>query len=228
MCWCTLCETLVLPFCAFIQNRSIICHSWFDVLLLALGFIISRSFTFMGGCLDRDVSNPCWRKQEVSVTSVLNEIGAGDKPIIRVFNKIDLLDLEDAELLKYEASTCPDGEFAVGISSLTGEGLGDFVAVVEDALSGLLVPIEILLPYSCGHEVNRMHEVGSLEVVDYREGGTYVCGRVPRSLAMKLEQYSISKEGNVAPKTTRGKKITSEDEIDWAALGKGRHEKKKV
>ena len=25
-----------------------------------------------------DVSNPCWRKQEVSVTNVLEEIGAGD------------------------------------------------------------------------------------------------------------------------------------------------------
>lgn len=117
----------------------------------------------------------------------------------------------------------------MGISSLTGEGLGDFVAVVEDALSGLLVPIEILLPYSCGHEVNRMHEVGSLEVVDYREGGTYVYGKVPRSLAMKLEQYSIQYEESIGSKTTRGKKVNApEDEIDWAALGKGRHDKKKI
>jgi len=190
---------------------------------------LSSFIPFMCRHLDSDVSNPCWRKQEVSVTSVLNEIGAGDKPIIRVFNKIDLLDPEDAEILKYEAATCPDGEFSVGISSLTGEGLGDFVAVCEDALSGLLVPIEILLPYSCGHEVNRMHEVGSLEVVDYREGGTYVYGKVPRSLAMKLEEYSISKKGSVGTKTTRGKKVIApEDEIDWAALGKGRHDKKKI
>lgn len=179
--------------------------------------------------MNSDVSNPCWRKQEVSVSSVLKEIGAGDKPIIRVFNKLDLLDPEDADILKYEAATCPNGEFSVGISSLTGEGLGDFVAVVEDALSGLLVPIEILLPYSCGHEVNRMHEVGSLEVVDYREGGTYVYGKVPRSLAMKLEQYSIQHEESIGSKTTRGEKVNaSEDEIDWAALGKGRHDKKKI
>jgi GTP-binding protein HflX len=184
--------------------------------------------SYSGVSLVSDVSNPCWRKQEGSVTSVLNEIGAGDTPIIRVFNKIDLLDPEDAEILKYEAATCPDGEFSVGISSLTGEGLGDFVAVVEDALSGLLVPIEILLPYSCGHEVNRMHEVGSLEVVDYRETGTYVLGKVPRSLAMKLEQYSIHKKGRVETKTTRGKQVSPEDDIDWVALGKGRHDKKIV
>ncbi|KAK1735271.1 GTPase HflX family protein [Skeletonema marinoi] len=165
-----------------------------------------------------DVSNPCWRKQEVSVTNVLEEIGAGDKPIVRVFNKLDLLDSEDAEMLKYEAACSED--FSVAISSLTGEGLSDFVAVVEDSLSDLLVPVELELPYSCGNEVNLIHEVGSIEVIDYREGGTYVMGRVPRSLAMKLDKYSV---GNIEGAEPNGE---TEDEIDWAALGKGRHAKK--
>jgi GTP-binding protein HflX len=169
-----------------------------------------------------DVSNPCWRKQEDSVTKVLSEIGAGDKPTVRVFNKLDLLDKEDAELIKYEAA-CSEN-FSVGISSLTGEGLSDFVAVVEDALSGLLVPIELELPYSCGNEINLIHEVGSIEVIDYREMGTYVMGRVPRSLAMKLEQYSIAASDVEA----REAKASDGDEIDWVALGKGRHEKKEV
>jgi len=167
-----------------------------------------------------DVSNPCWRKQEVSVTNVLEEIGAGDKPIVRVFNKLDLLDSEDAEMLKYEAACSED--FSVAISSLTGEGLSDFVAVVEDSLSDLLVPIELELPYSCGNEVNLIHEVGSIEVIDYREGGTYVMGRVPRSLAMKLDKYSV---GNIEGAEANGE---TEDEIDWAALGKGRHAKKEA
>ena len=104
-----------------------------------------------------DVSNPCWRKQEVSVTTVLEEIGAGDKPIVRVFNKLDLLDPEDAEMLKYEAACAED--FSVGISSLTGEGLSDFVAVVEDALSDLLVPVELELPYSCGNDVSTAKKI---------------------------------------------------------------------
>merc|ERR1712032_1680047 len=103
---------------------------------------------------------------------VLEEIGAGDKPVVRVFNKLDLLDPDDGEMLKYEAA-CAES-FSVGISSPTGEGLSDFVAVVEDALSGLLVPVELMVPYSCGQEVNRIHEVGSIETVDYRESGTYI------------------------------------------------------
>lgn len=164
-----------------------------------------------------DVSHPCWRKQEVSVTTVLDEIGAGDKPIVRVFNKLDLLDPEDAEMLKYEAACAED--FSVGISSLTGEGLSDFVAVVEDALSDLLVPIELEMPYSCGNEVNLLHEVGSIEIIDYRENGTYVLGRVPRSMAMRLEKYSVA-DGAAEEREAAA------DEIDWVAIGRGRHEKK--
>lgn len=121
-------------------------------------------------------------------------------------------------MLKYEAACSED--FSVALSSLTGEGLSDFVAVVEDSLSDLLVPIELELPYSCGNEVNLIHEVGSIEVIDYREKGTYVMGRVPRSLAMKLDKYSV---GNIEDANSE-----TGDEIDWAALGKGRHAKKEA
>jgi GTP-binding protein HflX len=178
---------------------------------------VSRGKT--GGWVSRDVSNPCWRKQENSVTSVLGEIGAGDKPIVRVFNKLDLLNANDAETLKYEAAVSED--YSVGISSLTGEGLGDFVAVVEDALSGLLVPVELEIPYSCGNEINHIHEVGSIEMIDYREKATFILGRVPRSLAMKLQQYSVA-----ASDHEDDKRKNAYDEIDWVALGKGRHERK--
>lgn len=182
-------------------------------------YVVQRSSNSNIPYFYSDVSNPCWRKQENSVTSVLGEIGAGDKPIVRVFNKLDLLDPNDAETLKYEAAVADD--YSVGISSLTGEGLSDFVAVVEDALSGLLVPVELEIPYSCGNEINHIHEVGSIEVIDYREKGTFISGRVPRSLAMKLQQYSISDQGN-----EDAKQKNAENEIDWVALGKGRHEKK--
>jgi GTP-binding protein HflX len=99
-----------------------------------------------------DISNPSWKKQEQSVNEVLHEIEAGNKPVVRVYNKIDLLDKEVAENVKVEAALSEN--FSVGVSSLTGDGLADFVAVVENALSGLLVPVELLLPYSCGNEVS--------------------------------------------------------------------------
>jgi len=162
-----------------------------------------------------DVSSPVWTKQERAVRQVLAEIGASDKPIVTVFNKIDLLPNEDAEYIRYEAA-CND--LQVAVSAITGDGLGDFVATVEEAMSSLLTPIEVLIPYSQGQDLNSIHEVGAVETIEYREKGTYVCGRVPKSLANRLQSYNLV--NNEDDKTVSKK---DSEEIDWVAIGRGRH-----
>jgi GTPase len=62
----------------------------------------------------------------------------------------------------------------VAVSALHGDGMTDFVSVVEDAMSELLEPVELVIPYSKGDELNAIHEQGNVEVVDYQEQGTYV------------------------------------------------------
>lgn len=161
-----------------------------------------------------DVSNPTWEKQERAVKAVLSEIGVDDKPIVRVLNKIDLLDDEDAEYLKYEAAFSDN---TVAVSALHGDGLQDFVAVVEEALSDLLVPVEMVIPYNKGDELNSIHEQGSVETIDYRPEGTYVLARVPSSIANRLAQFSVSREEVVVS-------AEDDDEIDWVAIGRGRHD----
>jgi len=161
-----------------------------------------------------DVSNPMWEKQQRAVIQVLTDIDAIDRPIVTVFNKIDLLDPDVAEDLKIEAAM---GDHQVAVSSLRGDGLQDFVAVVEDALADLLVPIEVEIPYDKGDDMNLIHEVGNVEVLDYRAGGTYVLGRVTKAVAMRLAKYSVKNEVDVLMSQF------PDDEIDWVALGRGRH-----
>jgi GTP-binding protein HflX len=160
-----------------------------------------------------DVSNPSWEKQERAVLAVLSDIGIDDKPMVRVLNKIDLLDPDDAEYLKYEAALTDQ---SVAVSALYGDGLQDFVAVVEEALSHMLIPIEMEIPYSKGDELNSIHEQGNVETIDYRPNGTYVVARVPASIANRLAEYSLDKE--VVPNGAK-----DEDVIDWVAVGRGRH-----
>lgn len=160
-----------------------------------------------------DVSNPSWEKQERAVNAVLADIGIDDKPIVRVLNKIDLLDPEDAEYLKYESAF---SDQTVAVSALYGDGLQDFVAVVEDALSELLIPIEMEIPYNKGDELNSIHEQGNVETIDYRPNGTYVVARVPASIANRLSEYSLDKEAAHTEAKDGG-------EIDWVAIGRGRH-----
>ena len=71
-----------------------------------------------------DGSNPVWFKHCDAVEKVLDELGCGDKPRVKVFNKIDLLNEEQRENLMIEAAMQP---FTVAISAKTGEGLSDFV-----------------------------------------------------------------------------------------------------
>jgi GTP-binding protein HflX len=164
-----------------------------------------------------DVSNPTWEKQERAVLSVLKDIGCSDKPIVRVLNKIDLLAPEDAEYFKYEAAMASD--HTVAVSALNGEGLQDFVSVVEEAMADMLVSIEIEIPYSMGDELNSIHEQGNVEVVDYRPKGTYVRALVPQSIANRLETYSVAPSVDAPVPSDR----SDDDEIDWVAIGRGRH-----
>jgi len=166
-----------------------------------------------------DVSNPTWKKQEASVLRVLEEIGvASNKPIVRVLNKIDLL--PNAEDIKYEAAMVPS---SVAVSSLTGDAMEDFVAHVEDALSEQLIPIEVEIPFSNGEELNTIHEVGNVEIIDYRSTGTYIVARVPIAIANRLKRFSVTDLSIAASSTTYESSSSANDEIDWVAIGRGRH-----
>ena len=145
-------------------------------------------------------------------------MGCADKPIVRVLNKIDLLDPETAEYLKYEAAL---SENTVAISALYGDGITDFVTAVEEALMDLLVPIEAEIPYQKSDLLHDVHEKGHVEVVDYRPNGTYVMANVPRSIANQLEEYLLTKK--VAPQKESVNNKDGEADIDWVALGRGRH-----
>eukprot|EP00527_Entomoneis_sp_CCMP2396_P001636 CAMPEP_0198147416 /NCGR_PEP_ID=MMETSP1443-20131203/35527_1 /TAXON_ID=186043 /ORGANISM="Entomoneis sp., Strain CCMP2396" /LENGTH=649 /DNA_ID=CAMNT_0043811745 /DNA_START=22 /DNA_END=1968 /DNA_ORIENTATION=- len=168
-----------------------------------------------------DVSNPLWEKQENAVQTVLADIGAGDKPMVRVLNKIDKLDPLAAERLRYETTLM---ENTVAISALNGEGLQDFVVVVEESLADLLVAFEAEIPYVKGDEMNAIHEQGNVEVVDYRENGTYVKALVPKMIAERLSKYSLKEQisGNgTGQSSSSSSSSSSNDNIDWVALGRG-------
>lgn len=141
-----------------------------------------------------DVANPSWKKQERAVRAVLNDMGVGSKPIVRILNKIDLLDDDDREYLKYETAFA---EKTVAASALFGEGMEEFLEAVEEALNDLLVPIELLIPYSKGQDLSAIHDQGVVEIIDYQSDGTYVLGKVSPEIANRLQKYTITGETNI-------------------------------
>jgi GTPase len=68
-----------------------------------------------------DVSNPNFKEQVSVVKDTLDEIGAGNRKVINVFNKVDILN--DFELLNYIKEEYPDSVFISAQKGLNVESL---------------------------------------------------------------------------------------------------------
>jgi len=124
-----------------------------------------------------DVTHPQAKRQAEAVRETLEHIGAADRPIVSVLNKIDRLPTPDV-LFPLEARL-PNGVF---ISALTGEGLESLLARIEGVLEVQMAWLDVLIPYESGELVDLFHRRGLIEQEEYTEAGTYIAGRIPRAL----------------------------------------------
>jgi GTP-binding protein HflX len=138
-----------------------------------------------------DGSAPAEERREAiaAVDSVLEEIGAGDRPRLLVYNKLDLLDEEGRRDL-----LVGDPE-VVGISATTGEGLEELRERIEQAFESTLRPVELLVPYSEGGRLSELYEVaGDLEREE-RGDGVLVRARIPAALTHRFTEFAVNGAG---------------------------------
>ncbi|WP_027356788.1 GTPase HflX [Desulfofundulus thermocisternus] len=102
-----------------------------------------------------DVSSPDYPDQVKAVEKVLASLGAGEKPTILVYNKIDRLTAEETWLL-------PAGRPAVAVSALTGRGLDELRRLMMEMLREQRVRREFLVPYRRGDVLNLLYEKGEV------------------------------------------------------------------
>jgi GTPase len=121
-----------------------------------------------------------------AVDLVLEELGAGDRPRLVVFNKIDLLDDDGRrDLLVGQRE-------AVGVSALTGEGLDELRGRIAKAFEATLRPVELLVPYDRGAALSELHALaGDLEREDRAEG-VLVRARVPAALTHRFAEFAVN------------------------------------
>jgi len=121
-----------------------------------------------------------------AVDEVLEEIGAGEKPRLLVFNKIDLLSVEERRETELDH---PD---AVLVSAQEGEGLDALSERIEVAFEETLTEVELLIPYSEGGRLHELHEVaGDLERTD-REDGVLVTAKVPSAEMHRFQDLAVA------------------------------------
>jgi GTP-binding protein HflX len=134
-----------------------------------------------------DAAEPSERRGEsiAAVDTVLEEIGAGGRPRLLAYNKVDLLaDDERQELLVGE----PD---AVAISAESGEGMDELRDRIEEAFEERLEPVRLLVPYSAGDRLSELHRIaGDLEREDHPEG-VLVRARIPSALSHRFAEFAV-------------------------------------
>jgi GTP-binding protein HflX len=121
-----------------------------------------------------------------AVDSVLEEIGAGERPRLLVLNKADLLDEEQRREVQLHHSE------AVLVSALGGEGIEDLRERVERAFEDTLAEVELLVPYSEGARLHDLHELaGDLERTE-RDDGVLVHAKVPRAELHRFADLAVA------------------------------------
>lgn len=132
-----------------------------------------------------DAAHPDPFGQVEAVRSVLSEIeGAREIPELIVLNKADLAEPERLALLR---TYFPE---SVAVCAATGVGIEDLIFALEKALPRPRVEVEVLLPYSRGDLVHRIHTEGEVDAENYCDAGTYLKARVDQKLAADLAPFT--------------------------------------
>jgi len=140
-----------------------------------------------------DASDPHFAEHRATVQTVLDELGAGDKPRLVAFNKADLV--EPAARDGSTPGLAIGG--AVFVSALTGYGMDTLRAEIAALLASLWVDIDASVPYTAGELLARVRERGTVEL-DYGERDVRVHGRIAPSLAGELEAVATSWQESIA------------------------------
>ncbi len=134
-----------------------------------------------------DASDRHFAEHRVTVQTVLDELGAGQKPRLLAFNKADLIEAA----ARNGATPGPAISGSVLISAVTGYGLETLRAALSALLASLWVDVEVAIPYKAGELLARVRERGTVDL-SYRASDVRVKGRVSPPLAGELEAVAAS------------------------------------
>ncbi len=135
-----------------------------------------------------DASYPAVQRQVEAVEQVLEEIGAGGRPMVVALNKVDLLPAGTTLQLNGVASTFP----SVQLSALTGAGIDDLLRCISQTLLSQFVALDVLIPYNRGELVAQFHQFGTIKHESYEEEGTHLVGHMPSNHSGQFLAFQVA------------------------------------
>ena len=126
-----------------------------------------------------DVSNPDWQLQVKVVEELICELGAEKTPKIDVYNKADLC---DGEIL-------PHGEDSIAISALTGSGIEELTARINELIGRGSRRLTLKLPYDKAGLLETLHNEAVVEKTDYTQDCILVEATCPPEVYGRLREF---------------------------------------
>lgn len=127
-----------------------------------------------------DSSQPGAEDQISAVHDVLDEIGAGEKPTLMVFNKIDAATPEQL------AALSKDRPNALAVSAHTKEGLDALLAQIDVVLANTRRRVRLRLPQSEAGVVAQIHKNGRILEQSYEGNDILIDAEVDEALHGRL------------------------------------------
>jgi GTP-binding protein HflX len=147
-----------------------------------------------------DVTNPNVEQHHATTLAVLGELGAADKPMLTVFNKVDAT---DAKTLAHVRARHPGALF---ISAHTGAGLALLLRHCEELAIDDYESAELLIPHTRYDLVGKLHAIGQVRKQESVDAGVRLSGRFPSKQRALFEPFLAPVP--VAKKKAAGKKRT--------------------
>jgi len=124
-----------------------------------------------------DVSSEEMPSQMQTVRETIQQLGAAEKPIITVYNKCDVADVQ----------MLPHGKDSVVVSAKTGYGMDELLEKIEQMLGILRKKRSFVLPYDKAYLVDVLYKEGTVEACEYTEKGIEITAMVDERITKKLD-----------------------------------------
>ena len=133
-----------------------------------------------------DISHAQAEEQIDAVNTVLLEIGAAEKPVLMVFNKIDRLAGGIAPLMREKYP------HAVSISAKTGEGIEPLLAELGTQLRPIREFLDLRVPQEKAAVIARIHAVGQIVESRYSGKNARFKVRIPPHLHEEFAPFVVA------------------------------------
>jgi GTP-binding protein HflX len=139
-----------------------------------------------------DASDPEAVRHYETTLEVLGELGAGDKPMIVVLNKVDLVPEEERHTLETLLKPHFNGT-VVPMSVQEEHGVENLLNACVEMLESRVRRARFLIPYTRSDLAAAMHSEGKVLSTEYVEEGTLVEAVLPVAFYNKFSRFLVEK-----------------------------------